>query len=621
MMPREPGSPCCRPRWPSGSFLTKESLHKTITLDGYAYRVVGVVEDWSPQPHFHIPLFRQEASGFHAADELFVPIETAVAQPGRPMLTTGRFLCGGGLAAMISRQGWQSGACSWVQLWVELDGADAVRRYRDKMRPGWRLLDVHDFLAQYEIVPQGYWMEALAGFAFLVVCLVNAVGLMLARFHARGEELRLRRALGASRGALFRQCLTETAVLGAAGGALGLPLVFGGMAIQRLVLPAGVNHIAAIDATVIVGTVLLALAGTVCAGLYPAWRAARAANLVRQQNSGRRRFGVVLVAIQIGLTLGILSNALHVVWQYVEEMQLKSGFDEGDVFTFSTTWNARPEEFNALVENDVASLRAIPEVRDATYSQNVPYKSEGYSGISRLPYGLPRASRGVTEMWALSLRVDSHGLDSFGGRLLAGQWFRSDETTAPQVVISKVAADALFPDGDAVGMPILVLGRPYTVIGVFDYWKSAVFLSADRRPEGLVSLDGRAYFVVRARPHQRRAAMRQAVLRLRELDPRRTYSEPEAFTDLRAERMRVTSSTVAALLGVCALLALVVAFGIVGLTWYWAQQRRRPLSSAARWVPGAATSCCASMPRISSSPPLAWLPAWHLRWRATPGWS
>jgi putative ABC transport system permease protein len=104
---------------------------------------------------------------------------------------------------------------------------------------------------------------------------MNAMGLMLAKIAGRAGDLSVRRALGASRRAIFMQCLIETGVIGLAGAAMGLVLTLLGLAATRSLLSKSMAGLTYLDWTDTGVAVLLAVAATVMAGLYPTWRAAQ----------------------------------------------------------------------------------------------------------------------------------------------------------------------------------------------------------------------------------------------------------------------------------------------------------------------------------------------------------
>jgi putative ABC transport system permease protein len=112
-------------------------------------------------------------------------------------------------------------------------------------------------------------------FGFLVICLVNTIGLLLAKFMRRAPEIGVRRALGASRGDIYRQFLAEAAMVGLAGGALGLLLTTIGMFGLDLVFEPQIARLAHLDASLVLLTLLVAITATVIAAFYPTWRAAQ----------------------------------------------------------------------------------------------------------------------------------------------------------------------------------------------------------------------------------------------------------------------------------------------------------------------------------------------------------
>jgi putative ABC transport system permease protein len=123
-----------------------------------------------------------------------------------------------------------------------------------------------------QVVPSDVRLQLWIALGFLVVCLVNTVGLLLAKCLRRAPEIGVRRALGASRGDIFIQFLVETGVIGLVGGALGLLLALLGLwAIRQN--PASYVQLAHLDWAMMLVTFGLALGSSLLAGLLPAWRA------------------------------------------------------------------------------------------------------------------------------------------------------------------------------------------------------------------------------------------------------------------------------------------------------------------------------------------------------------
>jgi putative ABC transport system permease protein len=256
------------------------SVGKTIHLDSEVYSVVGVIEDWRPIPHF----YDLNLASFGQIDEMFVPFSRAI---DRHMSAIGNTMCKDDTPV-----GWEAllaSDCLWLQFWVELPTPADVQQYRgfidnyaaEQQRIGrfhWpmhtQLRDVMQWLAYRHVVPSEVNILLLVSFGFLLVCLLNAMGLMLAKIMGRAGDIGVRRALGASRAAIFTQCVVETGIVGFAGGILGLALTGLGLLASRSLLDEELIALTYLDWTDIAIAFFLAVGATIVAGLYPTWRAA-----------------------------------------------------------------------------------------------------------------------------------------------------------------------------------------------------------------------------------------------------------------------------------------------------------------------------------------------------------
>jgi putative ABC transport system permease protein len=261
-------------------FAGANSIGKTLTLDSESYRVVGVLDNWPLVPRFYNLHIRP----YGQIDEIFIPFGRAIkAQAQVVSGTSCKDSPAAGFAALLRSE------CLWIQLWVELPSAAAVAKYRtalnnyaaDQQRTGrfhrpphTQISDVIQWLQYRHVVPNDLGLLVLASFGFLFVCLMNAMGLMLAKFMGRSQDISVRRALGASRTAIIGQCLVETAVIGVLGAILGLLLTILGLLLMHATLADDFAALKYLNAEAIGIEVILAIAATIGAGLYPTWRAA-----------------------------------------------------------------------------------------------------------------------------------------------------------------------------------------------------------------------------------------------------------------------------------------------------------------------------------------------------------
>lgn len=257
-------------------FGSAPSIGRNVRLKNTDFRVIGVLDDWQPQPAFYAQI---DNAAFGSTDQFFIPLQTAQELN---FDFSGRMWCWGN-----GGDGRVSDHCSWLQFWVELDSPTKAHAYRDFLAGYWRDQQAHgrfprpvdaklfglmDWLSNQHVVPGDLRLQLWLALGFLGVCMLNIVGLLLAKFLRRGGEISVRRALGARRRDVFLQLGIEAGAIGLAGGALGLGIAELGLWSVRH-RPDGYAHLAQMDFTMLLGTFLLATLAGVCAGLVPAWRA------------------------------------------------------------------------------------------------------------------------------------------------------------------------------------------------------------------------------------------------------------------------------------------------------------------------------------------------------------
>ena len=256
-----------------------DSTGRELRIDQTAFRIIGVMDEWRPTPRF----YDLTNDRFGGVEQVFIPFSTA---RDLDMGTSGNMNCWDGVDDPEGERG-VNAPCSWLQYWVELDTPEKVDDYRaylsnysDQQRAAGRyerpsnvrLYDVMGWLDNQNVVPSDVRMQVWLAFGFLLVCLINTVGLLLAKFLRRSSEIGVRRALGASRGSIFAQCLVEAGTVGLAGGVLGLGLALLGLWAVRQ-QPASYAELARLDPAMLLTTFALAIVASLLAGLLPAWRA------------------------------------------------------------------------------------------------------------------------------------------------------------------------------------------------------------------------------------------------------------------------------------------------------------------------------------------------------------
>jgi len=258
------------------------SVGKTVRMDKVDFTIVGVLDEWRPTPRF----YDMNSDRFGELEQVFLPFSTS---RDLKMGRNGSMDCWDDSNDSSDPEGSTgvNAPCVWIQYWVQLDSAAKAAAYKqyltnysDQQRSAGRferptnirLRNVMDWLDYNKVVPGDVRLQVWLAFGFLLVCLLNTVGLLLAKFLRRSSEVGVRRALGASRRQIFTQCLVEAGTIGLAGGAVGLVLAWLGLWAVRQ-QPASYAELAHLDPLMLFTTVALALAASLVAGLIPAWQA------------------------------------------------------------------------------------------------------------------------------------------------------------------------------------------------------------------------------------------------------------------------------------------------------------------------------------------------------------
>lgn len=315
----------------------------------------------------------------------------------------------------------------------------------------------------------------------------------------------------------------------------------------------------------------------------------------------KHKAGVVLIALQIALTLAIVCNAIFIIYTRIDNVRRPTGLNENDLFLVTQQWVGAPSEddpagvqkLDAMQREDLAALRALPDIASIAPVNSLPLFNSSWNGSVALKAGIDLRTGNARTTYYFG---DEHLLSTLGVRLVAGRDFTAADVTnhgfmnpsEPSIVIvTKALADKLFPKGDAVGKVIYLDGgtTPTTIIGEVarlqspsvSSWASSFVWNAVIEPVRLNANISR--YVVRAKPGRLVAAMHAVPDTLYKVNPLRVLDDDsvKSFADIRAEAYRADIGMAVLMSVVCLILLAVTAAGIVGLTSFWVGQRHRQI--------------------------------------------
>jgi predicted permease len=332
--------------------------------------------------------------------------------------------------------------------------------------------------------PVATMLMAVVGVILLIAC-VNVGNLLIARGAARHREIAVRVALGAGRGRLLRQLLTESLLLAIGGGLAGALFGFWTNRALELLLAAGpydsVRLDLAADQRVLLFTALLSLATVLFFGLAPAWRASKVDVLAGLKGAAQEktRFGLRRVSLiaQVSLSLVLLLTAglfLRVLGQFYEA---DPGFAVANrlyVTTYVSAPEFTPESGRAFYSAVTDRLRALPGVRNVAITNVLPLTPLPAQCAS-LPGGDP--------VPATSNIISADFLNTMGTPLLAGRDFQAVESGPPVVIVNEALAKRLWPRESAIGKRVELGCRRRESAEVIGIARDAQFVSLGEPPK------------------------------------------------------------------------------------------------------------------------------------------
>jgi len=262
----------------------ENSVGRSVRFNGIDFTVVGVLDKYYPVPKF----YDVTTGAFDEPEEVYIPFNVALEYK---LPRNGNTSCwkkpdGDGLDAFLNSE------CIWIQFWAQLRNKKEKQEYMDFLnayvgqqkrlgrfpRPmDNRLSNVMEWMENQKVVDDDARVLLGLSLLFLVVCLLNTIGLLLAKFLGKSTDSSLRRALGASRANLFAQHMVEAGLIGLGGGILGLGLSWLGLQGIKALFGDIVVYLIQLDWVMVLTAIGLAIVSALLAGLYPTWRACRIA--------------------------------------------------------------------------------------------------------------------------------------------------------------------------------------------------------------------------------------------------------------------------------------------------------------------------------------------------------
>ncbi|MCU1273337.1 MAG: hypothetical protein JWO48_768 [Bryobacterales bacterium] len=571
--------------WEKDFAADRSVLGRKVLIDGIEFTVIGVAPARSPgmsryfESSFYIPIMMWPRLVNEPKDR---PLE---ARNYRNLTLKGRLKAGVTLAQ--------------AQADIAAIGKNLERAYPETNRN--RTAVVHTELEArvLQSPPDAQFLAMLLtlALAVLLVACANVAGLLTSRAPTRAREIALRLAIGAGRGRLIRQLLTESLLIAVAGGALGLALGYGGVIffqqikiLSDLPVKLGVQ----MDERALMFSLILAVGSTLLFGLVPAIQTTRTdlVNALRSATADapgpRRLWGRnLLVVTQVAISLVLLTVTTFLFRGFQHELGRGPGFRTDHLLMMSFDpglLHYSETQTQQFFHQVVKRARSVPGVKSAALTFSIPMGTEMVDSLSIVPEGF-QFSKGKEETSLLADDVDEGYFDTQGIRILKGRGFLPTDTAdSPRVaVVNEEVAKNYWPGQDPVGkrfrlndhngpwVEIVGVAKTIKYLWIAEPPTEFMYLPFTQRPKTRMTLLAESF----GDPTSLAAPLREAV---HALDANQPIYNVRTYDDYYHYRAVSTTNLILQSVGAMGVMGLGLAMvGLYGLVAYAAGRRTREI--------------------------------------------
>lgn len=427
-------------------------LGRTVNVNGTAFTIVGVAPerftgvDPFVRPDIYVPLMMWPAL---TVDDGTSPLEQ---RDRRSLVLKGRLR--DGVPLDESRTQIAAIGTALAEAWPVTN-----RGYEMQVRT-----ELEDRLKTSSIIGITIALLLLLGVLVLLVACINVAGLLASRAPARAGEVSLRQSLGASRGRIVRQLLTENALLAVGGGLAGIGVGYLGIALWRQVIiqsDVAIELAFQVDGRFLLISLVVALVSVFLFGLAPALQTSRANLTGALQWAGRGIAGRAgwgrrtLVGSQVSLALVLIAVAAFMYTAFLRQVDAGPGVRVDNVLTMSFNPELSrysTEDSQRFYDRLIERAREVPGVESVALASFIPMSGQSVGQTLLVPEGY-QLPIGIDSDSKVTSYVDADYFDVMDVPLIQGRGFESTDTAESQrvAVVNELFADIYWPGGNAVG--------------------------------------------------------------------------------------------------------------------------------------------------------------------------